>query len=184
MTGMGDDRSHHPVLAAMLGSALLFSSAGLVQAQQPTREEIIESLRARQNTRCPNFDAKVGCVVPADRIDVEVHFGLGSAGLDAVAVSQLAALSPTLGNPEHRGAPLVVAGYTDARGGDEYNQRLSERRAAAVKRFLIARFKLREDAITTIGHGKTQPKNAADPFASENRRVEIRDKAAGAVEQR
>jgi outer membrane protein OmpA-like peptidoglycan-associated protein len=183
MTLMGDDRSHHAALA-VVAIALLMAGAGLAQAQEPTREEIIESLRARLNTRCPNFDAKAGCVVPADRIDIEVHFGLGSAGLDAVAVSQLAAIGATLGNPEHGGVGLVVAGYPDARGGDEYNRRLSERRADAVKRFLVARFKLREDAVTTVGHGKTQLKNAADPFAAANRRVEIITKAGGAAEQR
>jgi outer membrane protein OmpA-like peptidoglycan-associated protein len=183
MTAVGDYRSHHAALAA-LAIAVLMAGAGLVQAQQPTREEIIESLRARQNTRCPHFDAKAGCVVPADGSAVEIHFGFDSASLDAAAVSRLAELGAALGKPEHGGVALVVAGHTDARGGDAYNQRLSERRAEAVKRFLVARFKLRKDVVNTVGHGKTQPKNATDPFAAENRRVEIINTAGGAAEQR
>jgi outer membrane protein OmpA-like peptidoglycan-associated protein len=183
MKDMGDNRSHHAALA-VVAIAVLMAGAGFAQAQQPTREEIIESLRARQNTRCPHFDAKVGCVVPADVSAVEIHFGFDSAGLDAAAVSRLAALGATLGKREHDGVTLVVAGHTDARGGDAYNQRLSERRANAVKRFLVARFKLREDAVNTVGHGKAQPKNATDPFAAENRRVEIINKAGGAGEER
>jgi flagellar motor protein MotB len=71
------------------------------------------------------------------------------------------------------GAALLVVGHIDASGSDAYNQRLSERRAEAVKHFLVARFKLPEDAVTAVGRGKTQPENTADPFAGENRRAQI-----------
>jgi len=172
MTAKGQSRRRKTALAAALAIAALMAGAGLAHAQQPTREEIIESLRAKLLTRCPHFDPKAGCgVAPGEDIDVEIHFGLGSAGLGTAAASQLAALGAARAKPET--SALLIAGYTDARGGDEYNQHLSERRADAVKRFLVARYKLPADAVVAVGHGKTQPKNAADPFAAENRRVEI-----------
>ena len=162
-------------LAAILGAAALLAGAGFAAAQQPTREEIIESLRAKRLTRCPRLDATAGCgaAQTAGDIDVEIHFGLGSTGLDAAAVSQLETLGAELGKPERKGMVLLVAGHTDASGGAAYNQRLSERRAGAVKRFLVAKFKLPDDTVVAVGHGKTQPKNAADPLAEENRRVEV-----------
>jgi outer membrane protein OmpA-like peptidoglycan-associated protein len=110
---------------------------------------------------------------PAGSIDVEIHFGRGSAMLGAAAISRLQALGADLGKPELKGAALLVAGYTDASGGDAYNQRLSERRAGAVKRFLVTRFKVPDDTVVTVGHGKAQPKNTADPYAGENRRVQV-----------
>ena len=158
-----------------IGGVILTAGADFVRAQEPTREEIIESMRAKRLTRCPRFDAKAGCGTgqPAGGIDVEIRFGRGSALLGAAAVSQLQALGADLGKPERKGVGLLVAGYTDASGSDAYNQRLSERRAEAVKRFLVGRFKVPDDTVIAVGHGKAEPKNAADPFAGENRRVEI-----------
>jgi outer membrane protein OmpA-like peptidoglycan-associated protein len=161
--------------AAAIGGVMLVAAVDFAFAiDEPTREQIIESLRAKQLTRCPRFDPKAGCgVAPAGGIDVEIHFRPASAGLGAAAVSQLETLGVSLREPERKGAALLVVGHTDARGSEEYNQRLSERRAEAVKRFLVARFKLPGDTVMAVGHGKTQPKNAADPFAGENRRVQI-----------
>jgi outer membrane protein OmpA-like peptidoglycan-associated protein len=144
------------------------------QEQQPTREQAIESLRAKQLTRCPQFDPKYGCSVPpAGRIDVEVRFAFGSAALDRTAAAKLTALGTELGKPERKGARLVVDGHTDARGGDEFNQRLSERRAAAVKHVLVEKLGMPDETVVAVGHGKAELKNAADPFAAENRRVAI-----------
>jgi hypothetical protein len=107
--------------AAAFGLAIcgvvLMAGTDFVRAQEPTREEIIESIRAKQLTRCPRFDAKAGCGVaqPAGNIDVEIHFGRGSAMLGAAAVSQLQALGADLGKPERR-APACWLPATPMRG--------------------------------------------------------------------
>ena len=56
---------------------------------------------------------------------------------------------------------------------DTYNQGLSERRAEAVKRFLAEKYGIDASNLVTVGYGKTQLKNPAGPFASENRRVQV-----------
>jgi outer membrane protein OmpA-like peptidoglycan-associated protein len=161
------------LVAVALTAAHLAQAQEQPQTQQPTRAQAIESLRAKQLTRCPQLDPKYGCSIEvAERIDVEVRFALGSAALARAASAQLIALGAELGKPEHKGARLVVAGHTDARGSDAFNQRLSERRAEAVKHVLIGRFGLPDETVVAVGHGKAEPKNA-DPYASENRRVEI-----------
>jgi OOP family OmpA-OmpF porin len=170
------------LVAVALTAAHLAQAQEQPQTQQPTREQAIESLRAKQLTRCPQLDPKYGCSVgPAERIDVEVRFAFGSAALDRAASAQLTALGAELGKPERKGARLVVAGHTDARGGDAFNRRLSERRAAAVKNVLVEKFGLPDETVVAIGHGKAEPKNAADPYASENRRVEISAAAAPTI---
>ena len=123
---------------------------------------------ARSSIR--NTDA---AFAPAERIDVEVRFAFGSAALDRTAAAKLTALGTELGKPERKGARLVVDGHTDARGGDEFNQRLSERRAAAVKHVLVEKLGMPDETVVAVGHGKAELKNAADPYAAENRRVEI-----------
>ena len=162
------------LVAAVLTATNLVQAQVPSQEQQPTREQAIESLRAKQLTRCPQRDPTYGCsVAAAERIDVEVRFALGSAALDRAASAQLTALGAELGKPERKGTRLVVAGHTDARGGDAFNQRLSERRATAVKHVLVEKFGLPDETVVAIGHGKAELKNAADPYASENRRVDI-----------
>jgi outer membrane protein OmpA-like peptidoglycan-associated protein len=161
-------------VAAALTAVNLAQAQQQPQEQQPTREQAIESLRAKQLTRCPQLDPKYGCsVAAAERIDVEVRFAFGSAALERAASAQLTALGAELGKSERKGTRLVVAGHTDARGSNAFNQRLSERRAEAVKHVLVEKFGLPDETVVAIGHGKAEPKNPADPFAAENRRVEI-----------
>jgi len=106
-------------------------------------------------------------------IDLEVTFEFNSAVIGPQAVPTLVTLGRALANAELAGATFVVAGHTDAAGNDNYNQLLSERRAEAVKSFLTEHFKLSPDQLLAIGFGKTQLKNTVDPFAGENRRVQI-----------
>lgn len=79
-----------------------------------------------------------------------------------------------------RGA-IRIDGHTDAKGDDGYNQKLSERRAAAVKNWLTGNGKLAGRRIETHGFGEqrpvasnTQPDGSDDPDGRQkNRRVEI-----------
>jgi outer membrane protein OmpA-like peptidoglycan-associated protein len=68
-----------------------------------------------------------------------------------------------------------VIGHADSVGADDYNQRLSERRASAVSADLMARGVIR-DRLYVAGMGETQPvaDNSTDSGRAANRRVEIR----------
>lgn len=73
-----------------------------------------------------------------------------------------------------RSNTLIVAGFTDERGTEEYNRGLGERRALAVREALIAAG-LRADRIQTVSFGEEMP---ADPGSGEaawakNRRAEF-----------
>lgn len=50
-----------------------------------------------------------------------------------------------------------IAGYTSASGTDEYNQKLSERRANAVKNYLITEGIITQDRLSIIGYGEINP---------------------------
>ncbi|MFZ9036602.1 MAG: OmpA family protein [Gammaproteobacteria bacterium] len=69
---------------------------------------------------------------------------------------------------------IVVAGHTDSRGSDDYNQALSERRAGSVARYLLSRDVV-EARIETIGFGEGTPiaDNGTAEGRSLNRRVEL-----------
>ncbi|MDP2971222.1 MAG: OmpA family protein, partial [Deltaproteobacteria bacterium] len=54
-------------------------------------------------------------------------------------------------------AKVRIAGYTSASGTESYNQRLSERRANAVKEYLTKEGVIAPDRLSTIGYGETRP---------------------------
>ncbi len=70
---------------------------------------------------------------------------------------------------------IRVEGYTDSIGSEAYNQKLSERRANAVKNILIQKG-VAPGRITAIGYGETMPvaDNSTPEGRSRNRRVEIK----------
>jgi len=102
----------------------------------------------------------------------DVLFDTGKSTLRPGAREKLAKVSGViLGHP---GLKLQVEGHTDSVGGDEYNMRLSEQRAAAVRDYLVHE-NLPAASITVRGFGKTQPVVSNDTAAGRqrNRRVEL-----------
>ena len=69
---------------------------------------------------------------------------------------------------------IVVAGHTDSRGSDEYNQSLSERRASSVSTYLMGKG-LIEARIEAVGFGEIHPiaDNTSPEGQALNRRVEL-----------
>lgn len=70
---------------------------------------------------------------------------------------------------------VELSGHTDAKGSDEYNQTLSDKRAAAVKRYLVGK-DIADTRMTTVGKGESQPvaDNETDEGRELNRRVELK----------
>jgi len=106
-------------------------------------------------------------------VDVEIYFDYNSAALTPQAEPQLNNLGKALTSQDLSGSVVMLGGHTDAKGGDDYNQGLSERRAATVKKFLVDNYHISTDTLISTGYGKRELKNPADPFAAENRRVQI-----------
>jgi OOP family OmpA-OmpF porin len=75
----------------------------------------------------------------------------------------------------HPNATFEVAGHTDAKGSDTYNLRLSQRRAEAVRGYLVQQG-VEPSRLTAVGYGESQPvaDNATEAGRAQNRRVELR----------
>lgn len=71
-------------------------------------------------------------------------------------------------------AAVSVEGHTDAVGSDAYNQRLSERRAESVRRYLVEHG-IDESRLSTVGYGESRPiaSNQTREGRALNRRVEL-----------
>lgn len=147
----------------------------------PSEAKILELLKQKRLMRCPTSPSEAGCgdarlsPLKSDAFtqEVEVFFGYASAAIDRTSRARLVALASELNAPDHAGLAVLIAGHADATGGDAHNQRLSERRAAMVKRFLIEHGGVSSERLAAAGFGERRPRNSADPYAGENRRVNI-----------
>ena len=102
----------------------------------------------------------------------DVLFDTGSANLKPGAREKLARVAGVLLTyPELQ---IAVEGHTDNVGSDEYNQGLSERRAASVRGYLVAQGIGRE-TIEAMGFGEARPvvANTTAAGRQQNRRVEL-----------
>jgi outer membrane protein OmpA-like peptidoglycan-associated protein len=102
----------------------------------------------------------------------DVLFDVNKATLKGGAENDVKRIAAVLGQyPDHQ---ISVEGHTDATGSDEYNQKLSEERAASVRQALVAGG-IDSTKISSKGFGKTQPvaSNATPAGRQQNRRVEI-----------
>ena len=81
----------------------------------------------------------------------------------------------------YKDSPMEINGHTDNKGSDDYNQKLSERRAEAVKKYLTEKFSVENSRLKAKGLGESQPiaenakpGGADDPDGRQkNRRVEV-----------
>ena len=106
-------------------------------------------------------------------IDLEITFDYNSADISAKSLPAVQALGKALTNPDLKGSTFIVAGHTDAAGGESYNQELSERRADSIKRYLTEKFGIAGTDLVTVGYGKSKLKDANVPTAEVNRRVQV-----------
>ena len=105
--------------------------------------------------------------------DLAVYFEFGSAKIAPGAMALVAILGQTLSDPRLADQTFVIGGYTDGKGSPDYNARLSQARAEAVRQVMIGEFQIDPKRLIAKGFGKTQLKDPKNPLADENRRVQI-----------
>jgi len=107
------------------------------------------------------------------KIDLNIQFEYNSAEISKASLSSVQELGKALSNQSLRGSTFVVAGHTDAIGGEAYNQDLSERRADTIKRYLTGTYGINGTDLVTVGYGKTKPIDPNAPMDPLNRRVQV-----------
>lgn len=101
-----------------------------------------------------------------------ITFAHDDATLNSAFLGSLNQLAATM--RQYGETTIVVAGHTDSTGQAAYNQALSERRAAAVRNYLVSQG-VSASRIQTVGYGMRQPvdTNATEAGRAQNRRVEL-----------
>jgi outer membrane protein OmpA-like peptidoglycan-associated protein len=135
----------------------------------------VQTIRGRATRSLSSSEREEIATIAQDKpnIDLEITFDYNSADISKKSMASVQALGRALTNPDLKGSTFVVAGHTDAAGGEAYNQDLSERRADSIKRYLVDKFSIASGDLVTVGYGKTKLKDPAKPLAEVNRRVQV-----------
>jgi outer membrane protein OmpA-like peptidoglycan-associated protein len=115
-------------------------------------------------------EVTVLCMSTLDRM---VHFEFGKSHLDATAKTELDEIGEKL--LQHPTQSVLIEGHTDHIGGEQFNKRLGERRAEAVKNYLVQTWGITPDRIITRSYGEEQPiaPNVTITGRAKNRRAEV-----------
>jgi peptidoglycan-associated lipoprotein len=172
-------RSPRCLLAAALASAIVTGCA-TTQSQTPDTAPSAAELDAMTRTSGGEISTKPLAMEPLSPLDDPssplyrkvVYFDYDTAEIQPQYLDLLRAHANYLYRTP--GAAVTLEGNTDERGTRDYNLALSDSRAGAVKRFMIAEG-VPADKLTTLGYGEERP---ADPGHNQqswalNRRVEL-----------
>jgi OOP family OmpA-OmpF porin len=151
----------------------LASSLASIQAaaeeKRPSVQEWVKALKPPMRTR----SLAPGQVAPppSQKSTTLIRFEFNSDRLTPLGKSISDDVAQALKSPELEGVRFRIEGHADARGSDEYNEILSERRANAVRNYLIRTHGVDPDRIVAMGKGKRELFRPDAPAADENRRV-------------
>lgn len=176
------------LLRPLLVIALLGACGGAYaqEAQDPPSvDSIISSLKTdtpaaeQGQTRALRPGAASMSTAPAPApvskpasINMQINFEYNSSEISGSSERTMATLAKALASPQLEGRKFTVIGHTDASGSAAYNKALSDRRAAAVRNYLM-RNGVAASRLKAMGKGESELLNTDDPNAAENRRVEI-----------
>jgi outer membrane protein OmpA-like peptidoglycan-associated protein len=171
----GENVSSDTIVRALQPKPLTRGLSVETPAATAAEGRFVETLRNRKTRSLSSGEREEIATIATDKpnIDLEITFDYNSADISATSLPSVQALGKALSDPNLKGSTFVVAGYTDAAGGEAYNQDLSERRADTIKRYLTEKYGVAGSDLVTVGYGKSRPKNPNDPMDPANRRVQV-----------
>src|SRR5262249_5694072 len=118
------------------------SGAPAAKALSQDDQKFLDSVRTRRMRSLSAGERDRLATIAKDKksFDLTINFDYNSADISRRAAGPASELGKALSSAELKGGVFLVAGHTDGKGGDEYNQGLSERRAEAIKRYLVEKY--------------------------------------------
>ena len=170
--------------AAAVAASMVMATGAAAQTT-PTEQDIIDALQKPSDesgefTKVRSRSGDRGVTVTGGEttvpsIDLKVNFAFDSAQLNNESLLTLDVLGRALSSEKLKGQTIEIVGHTDAKGTHEYNDALSQRRAAAVVSYIVRNFTLDPALVSSKGMGERQLLDEDNPEDGINRRVEIRN---------
>ena len=152
-----EQRSANDIINALksprVTRGLTTSPADAARAADETR--FIDALRNRPTRSLSTEERdKIASIASSKpKIDLEINFEYNSAVIGSKAMPQVTELGKALTSADLKGRTFILAGFTDAKGSETYNQGLSERRADAVRQLLSKQYGIEAGNLVTVGYG-------------------------------
>ena len=161
-------------LVILAFSSVIFFTTHSAFAEEPNldRQTIIDNLKPKPVAKTRSLRNLTVEKNEAPSISLTIQFEFDSAEVSQQSRSQLDVLADAMKSEDLIDYSFKIEGHTDAKGSGDYNLRLSERRAAAVREILDSKG-VSKSRLVTLGKGSSELLNRQDPFAAENRRVKF-----------
>jgi outer membrane protein OmpA-like peptidoglycan-associated protein len=165
-------RLHKIMFRIQIFLLLALSAPASPEGEKPVLESarIVDALKPKPKTKTRSL--RNLRVEPAPSVSLTIAFEFDSAQVTKDSAEQLEELASALTSEELNTLDFLIEGHTDAKGPLSYNMKLSERRAQAVREFLIQRG-VRERALRARGLGPTDLADPEQPLSAMNRRVKV-----------
>lgn len=139
------------------------------QLRQLAAQSIADPARSERINRAPVF-AQLDQLA---QFTIAVQFDFNSAQIRPDSFRAVGLMADALYSPYLQGYKILIVGHTDGKGSREYNLKLSQQRADAIRDALINPFGVSPSRIEAVGLGEEQLLNSSKPDAAENRRVQL-----------
>jgi outer membrane protein OmpA-like peptidoglycan-associated protein len=137
-----------------------------------TEQETVAMVETVEPTPTPTQVTEPEPTAEPVRVELDVKFDFDRAEVKQDSMADIRDLADFM--KQYGQTSTVVEGHTDSVGTDAYNQRLSERRANAVRDVLVNQHGLDSSRVDAVGYGESRPvaDNSTDEGRAINRRVE------------
>jgi outer membrane protein OmpA-like peptidoglycan-associated protein len=107
------------------------------------------------------------------QLTIAIQFDFNSSRIRPDSFREVGLMADALYHPYLQGYRFLIVGHTDAKGNREYNLKLSQQRADAIRAALMNPFGIPASRIEAVGLGEEQLLKPGAPEAAENRRVQL-----------
>lgn len=157
------------ILSSLQGVEAATSGISAASLRQLAAQGIHDPARADRMNRAP-LSEQLGNLA---QLTVAIQFDFDSARIRPNSFRAVGLMADALNHPYLQGYCFLVVGHTDAKGNREYNLKLSQQRADAIRAALTNPFGINPSRIAAVGLGEEQLLNRSNPDAAENRRVQL-----------
>jgi OmpA-OmpF porin, OOP family len=162
-----------------LSSTDLINSLQNVEQAGPSLSAARLRQMAVQSLNDPSRSARVNRAPLTDQLTklaqltIAIQFDFNSARIRPSSFRAVGLMADALYHPYLQGYRFIIVGHTDGKGNREYNLKLSQQRADAIRDALINPFGIPATRIEAVGLGEEQLLKPGDPEAADNRRVQL-----------